>query len=162
VLGLAVANARPDAQVHAVERDPAALAWARRNADTRAAAGDTRIRLHAGDVADPGLLADLAGTVDLVLCNPPYVPTGTPVPPEVAEHDPESAVFAADRGLAVIRQVVACAARLLRPGGAVCVEHDDSHGEAVPALLAGHGGFTDVHDHADLAGRPRFTTATRP
>jgi release factor glutamine methyltransferase len=161
VLGLAVANARPDAAVHAVERDPAALAWARRNANARAAAGDTRIWLHAGDVADPGLLADIAGSVDLVLCNPPYVPPGTEVPPEVAEHDPERAVFAPDGGLAVIRHVVAAAARLLRPGGAVGVEHDDSHGEAVPALLSGHGAFTGVSDHTDLAGRPRFGTATR-
>ncbi|GDY32454.1 peptide chain release factor N(5)-glutamine methyltransferase [Gandjariella thermophila] len=159
VLGLAVANARPDAEVHAVERDPAALAWARRNANIRAAAGDSRIRLHAGDVADPDLLADLAGMVDLLLCNPPYVPEGTAVPPEVAEHDPEHAVFAGDGGLAVIRDVVDRAARLLRPGGAVGIEHDDGHGEAVPALLASHGAFTEVTDHADLAGRPRFATA---
>lgn len=160
-LALALAHARPDARVYAVERDGEALAWARRNVEARAAAGDTPIRLLAGDVADPELLAELVGQVDLVLCNPPYVPEGTPVPPEVGEHDPHQAVFAGPDGLEVIRHVVTCAARLLRPGGGVAIEHDDSHGTAVPELLARHGGFVDVTGHRDLAGRPRFATARR-
>jgi release factor glutamine methyltransferase len=160
-LGLALANARPDADVHGVEFDPAALAWARRNADHRAAAGDTAMRLHAGDVADPALLSDLDGQVDLVLCNPPYVPAGTGIPPEVAEHDPAGAVFAGADGLDVIRHVVGCAARLLRTGGALAIEHDDTQGESVPALLAARRVLTAIEDHPDLAGRPRYTTATR-
>ncbi|MCO1579993.1 peptide chain release factor N(5)-glutamine methyltransferase [Crossiella sp. SN42] len=160
-LALAVAHERPDATVHAVERDPAALTWARRNADAQADRGDTRVRLHAGDVADPGLLAELDGTVHLVLCNPPYVPEGTPVPPEVAEHDPHAAVFAEDEGLAVIRHVVRCAARLLRPGGGLAVEHDDTHGEAAVALLSTRRVLAEVTGHLDLAGRPRFVTARR-
>jgi release factor glutamine methyltransferase len=161
VLALAIAQARPEATVHAVDVDPAALSWAQRNADLRRAAGDTPIHLHRGDVTDPGLLADLAGTVDLVVCNPPYVPSGTPVPPEVSEHDPAVAVFAGADGLDVIRHVIERAARLLRPGGLLAVEHDDSHGESVPALLRAHGAFTEVADHPDLAGRPRFATAAR-
>ncbi len=160
-LALAVANARPDAVVHAVERDTAALAWTRDNAAARAEAGDTPIRLHQADVTDPALLADLAGGVDLLLCNPPYVPAATPVPPEVADHDPAQAVFGGADGLAVIRHVVTAAARLLRPGGAVAVEHDDTHGAAVPALFTAHQGFTEIADHTDLAGRPRFATARR-
>ncbi|KAA2259424.1 peptide chain release factor N(5)-glutamine methyltransferase [Solihabitans fulvus] len=161
VLALALANARPDAVVHAVERDTNALAWARRNADARAADGDTPIRLHSGDIADPGLLIDLDSSVDAVLCNPPYVPAGTPVQPEVGEHDPEAAVFSGADGLDAIRHVVTCAARLLRRGGVVAIEHDDSHGETAPALLIGRRVLTDVVDHLDLAGRPRFVTARR-
>jgi release factor glutamine methyltransferase len=161
VLALALAHERPDATVHAVERDPAALAWARRNADARAAAGDTPVVLHQGDVTDSALLADLEGRVDLLVCNPPYVPVGTAVPPEVAEHDPFDAVFAAGDGLAVVRHVVAAAARLLVPGGAFAMEHDDTQGESVPALLAARRTLTDIEDHADLAGRPRFVTARR-
>jgi release factor glutamine methyltransferase len=161
VLALALANARPDAVVHAVELDPVALSWARRNADLLAQAGDTPIRLHSGDVRDPQLLSDLDSTVDLVLCNPPYVPSGTDVPPEVADHDPAAAVFGGPDGLDVIRHVVDCAARLLKPGGAVAIEHDDTHGESVPALLATRRVLSDVECHADLAGRPRFATARR-
>lgn len=160
-LALAVAHARPDAAVHAVEEDSVALSWARYNADQRSAAGDSPVQLHAGDVADPSVLGGLEGTVDLVLCNPPYVPEGTPVPPEVGQHDPHGAVFGGRDGLDVVRSVVACAARLLRPGGAVAVEHDDTHGGSVPAMLTARRVLADVEDHADLAGRPRFATALR-
>jgi release factor glutamine methyltransferase len=160
-LALALANARPDAIVHAVDNDPAALAWARRNARMRVAAGDTPIALHPGDVTDGATLAELDGTVHLVLCNPPYVPAGTELPREVTDHDPPAAVFAGPDGLAVIRPVVSTAARLLRPGGALAIEHDDSHGEFVPTLLRSHGVFTDIEGHPDLAGRPRVATAHR-
>lgn len=160
-LALACAHARPDAVVHAVERDPVALAWARQNAEVRVQAGDTPIRLYSGDVSQPNLLSELDGMVDLVLCNPPYVPAGTAVPPEVADHDPADAVFAGPDGLDVIRPVVTAAARLLKHGGFVAIEHDDNQGEAVPALLATRRVLDEVADHADLAGRPRFATARR-
>lgn len=160
-LALAVAHARPDAVVHAVEKDPAALAWARHNADQRGAAGDTPVLLHSGDITDAGVLGSLEGSVDLVLCNPPYVPEGTPVPPEVGQHDPYEAVFGGRDGLDVVRSVVTCAARLLRPGGGVAIEHDDTHGGSVPAMLTARRVLEGVEDHADLAGRPRFATALR-
>ncbi|WP_173071442.1 peptide chain release factor N(5)-glutamine methyltransferase [Phytohabitans houttuyneae] len=160
-IALAVANEVPGVRVYAVERSPAALPWLRRNAEARAAAGDTPIRVVEGDVTDPAVLADLDGTVDAVLCNPPYVPAGVAVPADVADHDPYDAVFAGADGLAVIRPVIARAAALLRPGGVFGVEHDDSHGTAVPALLRAHGSFTDIEDHQDLAGRPRYGTAAR-
>jgi release factor glutamine methyltransferase len=144
-----------------VERDPVALSWARRNADLRIAAGDTPVVLYTGDVANPGLLAPLEGMAHLVLSNPPYVPLGTSLPPEVALHDPPAAVFAGHDGLAVIPDVVRTGTRLLREGGSIAIEHDDSHADAVPALLAVRRVLTDVADHADLAGRPRFATARR-
>jgi release factor glutamine methyltransferase len=159
-LALAVAHARPDAQVHAVERDPVALSWARRNADARIAAGDPPVALYTGDVADPGLLVALEGMAHLVLC-PPYVPVGAALPPEVALHDPPAAVFAGPDGLAVIPDVVRTGTRLLREGGSIAIEHDDSHGVSVPAMLSARRVLTDVTDHADLAGRPRFATARR-
>lgn len=160
-LALAFANARPDAVVHAVELDRVALSWARRNADIRREAGDTPIRLHSGDVTDPKLLASMESTVDLVLCNPPYVPDDTPVPPEVADHDPDIAVFGGPDGLDVVKSVISCAARLVKPGGWVGIEHDDTQGESVPHLLSARRVMSDVEDHADLAGRPRFATARR-
>jgi release factor glutamine methyltransferase len=160
-IALAVANEVPGARVYAVERSPAALAWLRRNAEARAAAGDTPIQVVAGDATDPAVLAGLDGTVDAVLCNPPYVPAAAPVPADVADHDPEEAVFAGADGLAVIRPVAARAAALLRPGGVFGIEHDDSHGTVVPALLRATGCFQDIEDHRDLAGRPRYATAVR-
>jgi release factor glutamine methyltransferase len=152
-IALAVAAARPDATVYAVERDPAALEWLRRNT------AGTKIRVVEGDVTDPALLSDLDGRVDLVLCNPPYVPAGTPVPPEVAGFDPYLAVFSGADGLDLIRGLVPRVAAMVRPGGWFGVEHDDGHGEAVPALLRADGRYTRIEDHRDLAGRPRFATA---
>jgi release factor glutamine methyltransferase len=153
-LAAAVAVSRPDAEVYAVELDPTALSWARKNLPDR-------VHLVQGDVTDSGLLPELHGRVVLVLANPPYVPEGTPVPPEVAEHDPHRAVFAGPDGLAVIRPLVVLAIGLLRAGGALCIEHDDSHRESAPAVLAGHPELTAVVEHQDLAGRPRFVTAAR-
>ncbi|TWP53425.1 peptide chain release factor N(5)-glutamine methyltransferase [Lentzea tibetensis] len=161
VLALSLAQARPDAVVYAVEKSPAALSWARRNSDARVAAGDTPIRLLSGDACDPTLLSDVDGSVDLVVCNPPYVPEGTSVHPEVSDHDPHDAVFSGADGLDVIRCVVSAAARWLRPGGFVGIEHDDTHGTSVPELLAARRVLTDVLGHKDLAGRPRFATARR-
>ncbi|TDB72811.1 peptide chain release factor N(5)-glutamine methyltransferase [Micromonospora sp. KC721] len=160
-IALAVAQEVPDARVVAVERAPAALAWLRRNAAERAAAGDRSVEVVAADVTDPRLLAGLVGQVDVLLCNPPYVPRAVAVPPEVAGHDPDEAVFGGTDGLAVIRPVLARAAALLRPGGVLGVEHDDTHGAAVPALLAADGRYAEVAEHRDLAGRPRFATASR-
>lgn len=160
-LALAMAHERPDAIVHAVERDADALSWTRHNAAARAADGDTPITVHRGDVFDSGLLLPLEETVDLVLCNPPYVPAGTLVPAEVREHDPYDAVFSGADGLDTIRQVVSCAARLLRPGGVLAIEHDGSHGGSAPALLRARKVLVDVADHQDLTGRARFVTAAK-
>jgi len=154
-IALAVAREGPQARVYAVERDPAALEWLRRNASGGS------IEIVAGDATDPAVLSNLDGRVDLVLCNPPYVPAGTPVPPEVGRHEAYSAVFAGTDGLDVIAPLVARVAALLRPDGWFGVEHDDSHADAVPALLRADGRFVEVADHRDLAGRPRFATARR-
>ncbi|MDV6011778.1 peptide chain release factor N(5)-glutamine methyltransferase [Haloechinothrix sp. LS1_15] len=160
-LALAVAHARPDAQVYAVDNDTTALAWARRNADARASAGDNPIRLYSGDITDGRLFVELDGLVDLVLCNPPYVSRNKTLPPEVADHDPGHAVFADDGGLALIKSAVSLAARLLKPGGGVAIEHDDDHAQPVTTLLSQRKVLSEIADHTDLAGRPRFVTARR-
>lgn len=160
-LALAIAHARPDAAVHAVELEPQALAWARRNADRRREAGDTPITLVRGDVTDRGLLTDLEGTVDLVVSNPPYIPEGAVLEPEVGEHDPHSALFGGVDGLSVIKPMVNNIARWLRIGGAVGVEHDDTNGGQVAELFRARRVFDHVAEHPDLAGRPRFVVAER-
>jgi release factor glutamine methyltransferase len=76
-------------------------------------------------------------------------------------HDPDDAIFAGPDGLALMRPLITAAAGLLRHGGVVVIEHDDSHGEAVPRLLVESEQWTSIADHADLAGRPRFASAVR-
>lgn len=85
-IALAVAAEVPGAQVHAVELDAVAHAWAARNV------AGSGVVLHRGDARTA--LTDLDGTVDVVVSNPPYVPPGAvPVDPEVADHDPAVALY---------------------------------------------------------------------
>ncbi|MCW2574535.1 MAG: prmC [Modestobacter sp.] len=160
-IALSVANEHPGARVVAVERDAGAIEWTRHNAAVRAGAGDTPVEVFAGDMTDPGLLRALDGTVDVVVSNPPYVPDGARLPREVADHDPPLALWGGPDGLDVVRGLLVTAARLLRPGGWLGIEHADQQGSALPALVRGAGGWTDVADNPDLAGRPRYTTAQR-
>ena len=156
-LGLYLAATVPGSRVVLVERDPAALGYLRRNAAAAALAGTATV-LDA-DVRDPGLpdrLAELLGTVDLVVANPPYVPEGADLDREAAA-DPAAALFSGADGLDLIRDLAPLAARLLAAGGAVAVEHDDSNGAGTAELLRA-AGFGGVAEHRDLAGRPRYVT----
>jgi release factor glutamine methyltransferase len=149
----AVAGEVPDAQVHAVELDERAHAWAVRNL------AGTGVDLRLGDMAEA--FPDLAGLVDVVVCNPPYVPLDAweSVAPEARDHDPHLALFSGADGLDALRVLERRAGMLLRPGGVVGAEHADVQGESVVALFAGAGRWSEVADHRDLAGRPRFVTA---
>jgi len=160
-IALSVAHEVAGARVHAVELEPDALRWLARNAADRCAAGDTGIGIHQDDVA--AALPELDGLVDVVVCNPPYVSADEMllVDPEVRDHDPRVALVAGADGLAVIRAAATTAARLLRPGGWLVVEHSDRQGESAPQVLA-EAGFADVSDGRDLAGRDRHATGRRP
>ncbi|MCV7419943.1 peptide chain release factor N(5)-glutamine methyltransferase [Mycobacterium yunnanensis] len=154
-LAAALADATPTAHVVAVEDSADALTYARRNVTGL----DVEL-LHA-DVTDPGLLTDRDGTVDLLVSNPPYIPEGAELDPEVADHDPAHALFGGPDGMRIIEPIVALAARLLRPGAHVGVEHDDETAATTVALFERSGAFCDVTSRRDLAGRPRFVTARR-
>jgi release factor glutamine methyltransferase len=153
-LALAVAHEVPGSRGYAVERSAAALAWLRRNA------AGTPVQVVAGDVRDPELLIDLRATVHAVLCNPPYVAAAASVAAEVRA-DPAQAVFAGADGLALMPAVLARAGELLRPGGVAAIEHADTHGAALPRLLALQGCWRDIQAHRDLAGLARYVSAVR-
>ncbi|MEX1178507.1 MAG: peptide chain release factor N(5)-glutamine methyltransferase [Nitriliruptor sp.] len=158
-IAFALANELPHAHVHAVERDPGAMAWARRNAAARRAAGDPPVTLHLGDVE--GCLPDLDGRLDLVASNPPYVATTERHVPdrEVVDHDPAIALWAGDDGLDIVRLVERAARRLLRTGGQIVVEHSDRQGVTAPAVFTSAGGWAEIADHPDQDGLDRFVTA---
>jgi release factor glutamine methyltransferase len=160
-IALAIGQEVPRARVHAVEADPLARAWAERNVSKYVetvpyTAG--RVMLHGGDFGDA--LADLDGTVDLVISNPPYIPVGAYVEPEVGEYDPPAALWSGTDGLDAIRTVERTARRMLRPGGLVAVEHGAPQGAAVYWVFPEESGWRDTRNHKDLAGRDRFVTAT--
>lgn len=154
-LALALAHHFPAARVLGIDDSAQALDYARHNC------AGSAVELVRADVATPGLLADLDGQVDLVVANPPYIPDGAALIPEVADHDPHHALFGGPDGMAVIGDVVEHAARWLRPGGRFGVEHDDTTAERTTALLHATGRFAGITAHRDLARRPRFVTAER-
>jgi release factor glutamine methyltransferase len=148
-----IAHEVPGAQVHAVELDESAHAYAIRNLE------GTGVDLRLGDLG--AAFDDLAGTVDVIVSNPPYIPMDAweSVTAEVRDHDPALALWSGEDGLDAIRVVERRAALLLKVGGVVGVEHADIQGESAQAVFASTGHWTDVRDHPDLAGRPRFVTA---
>ena len=152
-IALSVADEVADAEVHAVELDPAAHAWAERNLL------GSGVVLRLGDMADA--LPELDGGVDVVVCNPPYIPleAWASVAPEARDHDPALALWSGEDGLDAIRVLESTAARLLRPGGWVGTEHADVQGESAARVFLDSGRWTEVRDHSDLAGRARYLTA---
>ncbi|MHA7860693.1 peptide chain release factor N(5)-glutamine methyltransferase [Tessaracoccus sp. Y36] len=141
-------------ELHAVELSPDAHAYLVRNLDGLA------VDVVLGDMAEA--FHELDGTVDLVIVNPPYIPEPHRqlLPADVLQ-DPEMALFSGRDGLDALRVVAQVAARLLRPGGLLATEHDDSHAPAVVRLFE-EAGFADVTPRNDLTGRPRFVTAAAP
>ena len=152
-IALSVADEVADAEVHAVELDPAAHAWAERNLL------GSGVVLRLGDMAEA--LPELDGGVDVVVCNPPYIPleAWASVAPEARDHDPALALWSGEDGLDAIRVLESTAARLLRSGGWVGTEHADVQGESAARVFLDSGRWTEVRDHSDLAGRARYLTA---
>lgn len=156
-IALAIKDEVPAARVHAIELSDEAFAWAQRNLQRTGLDVDLR---HGDAIAS---FEDLQGQVDVVVSNPPYIPTtAVPNDPEVRDHDPEVALYGgSEDGLAIPRLVAARAAQLLRPGGVLVMEHADSQGESLPAALSRTGNWASVEDRIDLNGRPRATVALR-
>lgn len=156
-IALSVKAEVPVAEVHAVELSDLAVAWAERNRE--------RLGLDVDLVQGDAITSfeDLFGDVDVVVSNPPYIPTtAEPIDPEVRDHDPHLALYGgSEDGLAIPRLVAAHASGLLRPGGVLVMEHADSQGESLPAALRATGSWSHVEDRRDLTDRPRATVAIR-
>jgi release factor glutamine methyltransferase len=156
-IALAVKDEVPSAEVHGVELSGLAHAWAIHNRDDLGLEVDLRL----GDAT--AAFPELAGRVDVVVSNPPYIPVGSiPNDPEVRDHDPEVALYGGSAdGLRIPLEVAARAALLLRAGGFFVMEHADVQGDSLTAALRTTGLWEDVQDHPDLNGRPRAVTALR-
>lgn len=154
-LALALSRHWPAARVVGIDDSETALAYARENATGSA------VELVRADVTAPGVLAELDGQVDLVVANPPYVPDGTKLEPEVSRYDPRHAVFGGPDGMSTITAVIGLAGRWLRPDGLFAVEHDDSTSPQTVQVVTRAGCFHDIVARMDFTGRPRFVTARR-
>jgi release factor glutamine methyltransferase len=147
----------PHSRVFGVEVSPAAFVWTKQNFRTVGALNASPIFI---DLADA--LPNLDGTVDVVISNPPYIPTDAiPRDPEVRLHDPEIALYGGADGLDLVRNVSTTGLRLLHSGGTLVLEHGELQAEAIAQLLRADG-WVAVATHQDLLGRDRATTALRP
>lgn len=156
-IALAMATEVPHARVFAAEISPDAFPWTRKNFDEVGAPNATLV--HA-DLAVA--FAELDGTADVVISNPPYVPDAAiPRDPEVRNFDPALALYGGPDGLDVVRVLSTTAQRLLRPGGVLIIEHGELQGRAIRDLLAADG-WRATATHPDLTMRDRVTTALRP
>ncbi|MFM6962738.1 MAG: peptide chain release factor N(5)-glutamine methyltransferase [Micrococcales bacterium] len=153
-IALSLAHEVPSATVVAIEKSEDAFAWAKRNFENYKNA-----TIILGDIADGSPQHN--GKADVVLTNPPYIPTEmVPIYPEVALHDPSLALFGGDDGLDVVRIAERTAHELLREGGFFAIEHADIQAKAITDLLLARG-WQNVVSHQDFNGRDRVVSATR-
>ena len=150
-MSISIATEAPNTHVIAVEKSSEAIEWLKQNV----AFYDESIRIVQGDVADV-----LEGVkCDVVVANPPYVPDSQPLPKDVATFEPAIALFGGSDGLEIPKRFIAAAARLLKAGGLLAIEHTETQGESIANLLSTD--FTQISLHLDLTGRPRWTSAIR-
>lgn len=167
-VSLSIATEVPEAHVTATDISPAAIALAGRNAE--ALRLSERVELVECDLV-AGLAPEMAGTFDLIVSNPPYIPTAElpELPSEVTGFEPSLALDGGDDGLDVFRRIIAAAcgtgegfegAPLLREGGLLACELHETTLDAA-AELCRAAGLADVRVEHDLTGRPRDILASR-
>ncbi|CAB4635187.1 MAG: peptide chain release factor N(5)-glutamine methyltransferase [Actinobacteria bacterium] len=150
-LALAISTENSNTRVIAVEKDPAAIEWLKKNVSQI----NEQVRIVESDVVNA-----LEGvSCDVVIANPPYVPDNQELPRDVADHEPSIALFGGPTGLDIPGRFIDTAARLLKSGGFFALEHTEDQGPAIASLLEEN--FADIVLHRDLTQRPRFTTAIR-
>ena len=151
-IALAIAKERPLCEVVATDFSAAALAIAKENARQHSL---PNIEFLQGDWFEP-----VAGQLfDVIVTNPPYVPSEDP-DLERLKHEPLSALASGADGLDAIRRIAVDAISVIKPGGALLIEHGDEQHAAVAEILVA-AGWTDIGVTNDLAGVPRVTTAVR-
>jgi release factor glutamine methyltransferase len=157
-IAISLASEVPSAKVYAWELNSESETLLTENISNNG----NRVDLVMGDIAaDHELFAELAGTVDVVVSNPPYIPTwAVPKELEVKLHDPSLALYGGEDGMDVMKIVSRRALQLLKPGGFLVVEHADSQAKIVADLLQ-EDGWTKITGHQDLTARDRATSAYR-
>jgi release factor glutamine methyltransferase len=155
-LAIALARWLPTSHVVATDVSAAALVIAARNV-SRHEVRD-RVRLVCCNLLDA-----TAGPFDLIVSNPPYIPTGdlASLQPEILNYEPRLALDAGSDGLDLIRRLVPMAASRLVPGGWLIFEFGDGQAAGVREIIAAEPRLEVVALRDDLAGIPRIAIARR-
>lgn len=160
-IGLSVATEVDNAYVNLLEASDEASVYLRINARRQPIDVHSRVRTMMGDARR--CLHQFDMCADVIVTNPPYIPPhAVPRDPEVAEYDPPQALYGlGDDGLKLPRAIVNEAARLLRVGGVLIMEHADTQGAAVREYVASSQWWDEVETRQDLTGRDRMVVARR-
>ena len=158
-IALALAHDCPPARVVATDSSPPALTVARRNIESHQMAD--RIQLVAG--SDLTMFDPVHPRFDLIVANPPYIPTSAIafLQPEVRDYEPRGALDGGEDGLAAYRRIISEAATRLRSGGALILEIGWDQGPAVAQLAERSGRYGDGRCIADFSGHDRVIQMTR-
>ncbi|NVZ26491.1 peptide chain release factor N(5)-glutamine methyltransferase [Pseudomonas gingeri] len=154
-IGLSIWS-RSGARVVCVENDPIAQAYLGRNIH-RLCQGRPDVTLCEGDISRLDKFEQARGSVDVVVSNPPYVSAGTELLPEWGIHHPSGAIYAGDQGGELIEASARLADLILKPKGALLIEHGEAQGHRVRSLLEQYG-FDSVRTCVD----GRFGDSTGP
>jgi release factor glutamine methyltransferase len=146
-LAVALAREFPAARVVATDISPAALEVAQRNATRHA---KDRITFVRGDLLDA-----IAGPIDLIVSNPPYVPSGAALSPDIVRFEPATALYAGEDGMTLLERLIVSARTQIADGGLFIVEFGYGQDAAV-AALALDAGWRDIRFEQDLQSIPRI------
>lgn len=159
-VAVSLAMNAPGVRVLASDISPGAIETARRNVELFGL--QDRVSLFCGDLFAPFRGLGVAGQIDLVVCNPPYLPTAalSRLPPEVIDHEPLVALDAGPYGLGVFSRLIAGALTFLRPGGMLAFEIGAGQDQLVTNRLRKRSGYEDIR-YSEWAGEVRVISATK-
>jgi release factor glutamine methyltransferase len=160
-VALAIAHYVPSAQLHGADLSESAIELAKRNAAHLQL--EHRVEWRCGDLLTPFDTPELAGRVDMITCNPPYISSAkvNQMPQEISQHEPRLAFDGGPFGVSILLRLLEQAPRLLRPGGWLAFEVGAGQGPAMLKRLQSGSAFADARSHADAAGTVRALAARR-
>lgn len=154
-IAVSLALALPHSRVFALDISPEAVAQAQQHVTTYQL--QDRVSVRCGDLFAPVSEDGLAEAVDIVVCNPPYIPSGSlsKMAEEIVAHEPLVALDAGPYGINIFRRLVSDALTYLRPGGLLAFEFGAGQAVLVQRLVQKSGGYTPCQLVPDHTGTPR-------
>ncbi len=160
-IAVSLAKESPSVRVFATDKSAKALAVARQNASANGVAD--LIRFCEGDLFDPLEKLDIEGQVELIVSNPPYVPSGDfgSLQPEVRDYEPSLALFAGPDGTELHRRIISVAPRFLKDNGTLIMEMGLGQSAKLAQIVEKQGSYRAVDVLKDLAGIERVMVAQK-
>jgi release factor glutamine methyltransferase len=160
-IAVSLARELTSARIFATDTSAKALDVARENARRQGVSGG--IRFLEGDLFGPLEELEIRGGVDIVVSNPPYIPSGdrSVLQPEVRDYEPVAALFAGPDGTEIHRRIIGQASRFLERGGSLIMEMGIGQAEKLRQAVCESGSYDAPRVLKDLAGIERVIEARK-